>query len=79
MGEILRVDTGLRIWHSIELPDGTVTPGDNLNNDSTNWNVPNLAAINAICRMSGLEDIKGTLHPELADGRVFASGKPRRD
>lgn len=56
-----------------------LVPGDDLNGDSSNWNVPNLAAISAICEMAGLEDVIVSLHPVLPDRRVFASGKPKRD
>ena len=65
--------------------DGLLEPilylvsGDELNDDSSNWNVPNLAAISVICEMAGLENIKVTLHPELPDRRVFASGEPKRE
>lgn len=50
-------------------------PDDSLNNDHSNWNVPNLAGVRSMMEIAGLKDVKVTKHPTIPGRRAFASGR----
>jgi tRNA (mo5U34)-methyltransferase len=52
-------------------------PDDSLNNDNSNWNVPNFNGVKAMMEMAGLKDISITKHPIIPERRIFASGATR--
>jgi len=49
-------------------------PDDSLNNDNSNWNVPNFNGVKAMMEMAGLKDVSITKHPLIPERRIFASG-----
>ena len=53
-------------------------PDSSLNNDDTNWNIPNLEGVKVMMEMAGLTDVVLAKHLNFPNNRVFAVGSVKR-